>query len=455
MAVASTVKLSHLEGAKRVDAEYYQSDYLKLLAKLRRLEAIPLESFCYFIKKGIFDLSPRYYMDSGIPLIRTTEIKSEIADLSSVVFLSEDTHSRHKETELESTDIVFTKIGANIGDSAILPHRHKRYNFSQNVAGAKIRKTVIAPYYLAAYLNSKFGKLQLKRAQMPSGQGKLELTDIKKMLIVVADSGLQRYVEELYLRAEDEIQKSSDLYSQAEDLLLKELGLRDFKPKYELSYTASLSKAIGVHRVDAEYFQPAYDRVTEKMISYKNGYTSLLSATEPMRPDFDPNKYPDNSFRYVELADIDTSIGIIRSASEIKGEEAPSRARRILKRGDVIVSSIEGSLEKVALVDEEYVGSLASTGFFQFRMRGTHPEVFLVLAKSVILQAQLKRECAGTILTAIPNESLKRIMIPILPPEIQQRIAELVRQSHEARKKAKELLEKAKSKVENLIEGKA
>jgi hypothetical protein len=452
MAVVSTVRLSELEGAQRVDAEYYQPQYLRLVGELRKLGAVPLERFCHFVKKGIFDLSPRYYVDSGIPLIRTTEIKSEIADMSSVVFLSEDTHGRHKETELESADIVFTKIGANIGDSAILPRRHRRYNFSQNVAGAKIRKAVIAPYYLAAYLNSKFGRLQLRRAEMPSGQGKLELTDIKRILIVVADSGLQRCVEEFYLHAEDEIQKSSQLYSQAENLLLEELGLKDFKPKYELSYSANLSKAFGAHRVDAEYFQPAYDQVTEKVTSYKNGYTTLLSTAEPVRADFDPGRYPDNSFRYVELADIDTSIGIIHVASDIKGEEAPSRARRILERGDVIVSRVEGSLEKVALVDEEYDGSLASTGFFQFRVKETHPEVFLVLAKSSVLEAQLKRECTGTILTAVPNESLKRVVVPILPPDVQQEITSFVCQSHEARKKAKELLEEAKRKVEEMIE---
>ncbi|MFH7835763.1 MAG: hypothetical protein QXL51_04125 [Candidatus Aenigmatarchaeota archaeon] len=69
---------------------------------------------------------------------------------------------------------------------------------------------------------------------------------------------------------------------------------------------------------------------------------------------------------FVELADIDASIGIIQSSTNIISEEAPSRAKRILKKNDVIVSSVEGSLEKVALVDKQFEGSLASTGFFQF-----------------------------------------------------------------------------------------
>lgn len=65
---------------------------------------------------------------------------------------------------------------------------------------------------------------------------------------------------------------------------------------------------------------------------------------------------------------------------------------------------------------------------------------------------QLKKECAGTILTAVPNESLKKILVPIIPDKTQQKIDSLVQQSHEARRKAKYLLEEAKRKVEEAIE---
>ena len=49
-------------------------------------------------------------------------------------------------------------------------------------------------------------------------------------------------------------------------------------------------------------------------------------------------------------------------------------------------------------------------------------------------------------------QGIKDILIPILPKPTQQKIANLVRQSHGARKKAKELLEEAKRKVEEMVE---
>ena len=173
--------------------------------------------------------------------------------------------------------------------------------------------------------------------------------------------------------------------------------------------------------MDAEYFQPAYDEVIEKIKQYPNGFSKLLKHVENIKPNFDPPKYPDEDFCYVELADIDSSIGIIHSVNKVKEREAPSRARRLLKEGDVIVSSVEGSLEKVALVDKEHNGCLASTGFFQFRSLDILPEVLLIMSKTAILQLQLKKRCSGTILTAVPKESLRDIIMPLLPLSIQQK----------------------------------
>ena len=64
------------------------------------------------------------------------------------------------------------------------------------------------------------------------------------------------------------------------------------------------------------------------------------------------------------------------------------------------------------------------------------------------------RESRGSVQARLNQETLKEIVLPILPKSTQQKVADLVRQSHQARKKAKELLEKAKREVEELIEKK-
>ena len=452
MAVVSVVKLSQVEGAWRLDADYYQPEYMETKKRLSVIKPVVRLRDIASIATGPAYSSKEMGEDFDIPVARIGDVTNK-TDVEDWIKLSRAEFEKFDCKKIENLDILMTMTGdpPDVGKCNLIKIPNDRnLAFNQRVAKVSAK---ISPYYLFAYLSTKIARMQSERSALGIRQRNVGINDLKNIRVVLPSSNTSRLtIDNLVSQYLAELENSKALYSQAENLLLEGLGLKDFKPKYELSYTANLSKAFRVHRVDAEYFQPAYGQVIKRVIDHQNGYTTLLGCVETVRADFDPTKYPDSSFHYVELADIDASIGVIHSASEIRGEDAPSRARRVLRRGDVIVSSVEGSLEKAALVDEEHEGSLASTGFFQFRARTIYPEVFLALSKSVALQAQLKRECAGTILTAVPNESLKRILVPLLPPETQQRIASLVQQSHEARTKAKQLLEGAKRKVEQEIE---
>jgi restriction endonuclease S subunit len=166
----------------------------------------------------------------------------------------------------------------------------------------------------------------------------------------------------------------------------------------------------------------------------------------------EPTSHAEDDYRYIELADINQVIGTIESANEIKGKEAPSRARMLLRAGDVVASTVEGSLDKVALVSEEYHGAIGSTGFFVLRPRTVQSGYLLALVKSIIVREQMRCEASGTILAAVPAKSLRNIIVPNIPPEKRDEIAQLVEKSHSARREAKALLEKAKRAVEIAIE---
>ncbi|MFH1582959.1 MAG: restriction endonuclease subunit S, partial [Candidatus Falkowbacteria bacterium] len=79
-------------------------------------------------------------------------------------------------------------------------------------------------------------------------------------------------------------------------------------------------------------------------------------------------------------------------------------------------------------------------------------EYLTLCLNSIIGKMQAERDSGGSVIAHWKPEQIKNIIIPILPKKIQQKISDLVLQSHEARKKAKELLEEAKLKVEEMIE---
>jgi restriction endonuclease S subunit len=449
MAVFSVIKLSELERAKRIDAEYYKPEYLELKQKLLQTK------FVYFrdlVKEIIHpkEIKREYENEKKDYLFLLAQnVRSLMLDFSERKYISEEKAKQMPKNLLEKGDILFIRTGA-VGDSAVYIGEPPKVISSAHILIAKPNFRV-SPYYLAVFFNTSLGKNLIIRGAYGALQPEVSPNYIKSIPVPVLSKDLMIKTEELFFKSQDLLKQSYTFYSQAENLLLEELGLKDFKPRYEKTYTANLSSAFSAYRVDAEYFQPAYEEVVRKIKEYPS-FGSLLKFVENIEPKFDPTKYPEKNFSYVELSDIDSSIGIIHSINEIKGQEAPSRARRILKKNDVIVSSVEGSLEKVALVDKEHDGCLASTGFFQFRPLNILPEVLLVLSKTIVLQLQLKKKCSGTILTAVPKESLRDIVIPLLPLETQQKIASLVQQSHEARRKAKNLLEEAKRKVEEVIE---
>jgi len=79
-------------------------------------------------------------------------------------------------------------------------------------------------------------------------------------------------------------------------------------------------------------------------------------------------------------------------------------------------------------------------------------EYLALCINSIIGQMQIERDAGGSIIAHWKPEQIKKLKVPILSKTIQIKIADLVHKFHQARKKGKELLEKAKRQVEELIE---
>ena len=164
-------------------------------------------------------------------------------------------------------------------------------------------------------------------------------------------------------------------------------------------------------------------------------------------------KSPSTSYSYIELADINPVLGVLGPFSKLLGIDTPSRAKREVLAGDIIASAVVGSVDKAALVDGGHNGCLASTGFFHFRPRnGIQSEFLLLLIRSKCVTMQLQQESTGGILSAVPDERLRNVIVPNIDIKLQQKLGDLVSQAHSNYQRSKLLLEQAKRRVEELIE---
>jgi hypothetical protein len=450
MAVFSRIYFTQLERAKRIDSEYYQPKYLSLAELYKRGQWLPIRKYLELCEYGI---SIRMNESGdGYKIFRMDDLKNGFAFDNEMKFapIDRDTFEKFR---LKPDDILFNRVNSEefVGRTGIFKLTGD-YVFASYLVRLRTNSR-ISPDVLNLFLNCKYGVLSIRRlSRRAVNQANVNAQELQSILMPCSSSAFQEILTCASNKSWTLYAESEKLYKQAEQLLLSELGLQVWKPARALTFVRSYSKAAKAGRMDAEHYHPRYDELRERIRRYPNGFLRITDIAVNSDETVEPTSHAEDDYRYIELADINQVIGTIESANEIKGKEAPSRARMLLRAGDVVASTVEGSLDKVALVSEEYHGAIGSTGFFVLRPRTVQSGYLLALVKSIIVREQMRCEASGTILAAVPAKSLRNIIVPNIPPEKRDEIAQLVEKSHSARREAKALLEKAKRAVEIAIE---
>ena len=153
-------------------------------------------------------------------------------------------------------------------------------------------------------------------------------------------------------------------------------------------------------------------------------------------------------FTYVDVAAIDNEVKAITGERRLLGSEAPSRARKLIRQGDVLVSTVRPNLNAVALVPGSLDGSIASTGFCVLRANSRAvPEYLLYFVRSRNFVENLCALVAGAMYPTVSDSQILDQQLPLPPLPEQRRIVDLlsraegiVRLRREAEKKAAELI---------------
>ncbi len=161
-----------------------------------------------------------------------------------------------------------------------------------------------------------------------------------------------------------------------------------------------------------------------------------------------PTKSPAENFVYVDVAAVDNVEKSITGARTVIGAEAPSRARKLIRRGDILVSTVRPNLNAVAQVPSELDGQVASTGFCVLRASDkVLPEYLFYFTRSKPFVNGLSALVAGALYPAVSDSQVLDQALPIPPLPEQRRIVDLlsraegiVRLRREAEKKASELI---------------
>jgi restriction endonuclease S subunit len=452
MITYSIIQKSQLEGALRLDAEYYQPEYLNLISNLKSQKS----KFLGEIGKVAYGTTPQggIFEKSGIPFIRSQNFSNLLIDTSDLVFCTKEFHQQNKKSAIQPGDILFAAVGATIGEIAIVQDEIEEGNINQNIARVRITDKSINPYFVGFFFASRPGQLQIERLITGNAQPYLNSEQIKSLIIPILPVEQQREIADYFQKIQKQIKISQDLYSQAEDLLLEELGLKDFKVEDDLFYVVNLSKTKSAHRADAEYFQPKYEKLIKCMERNVEIRELKEIATTKRGSLIDPRFYNETEgIPYIRGKDFSSGRLEKSSLVYISRDFRPKNETRV-NVGDLVFALI-GTVGTSALVTEEFDNSFISNNVGKISIKNKKqiiPEYLAIVLNSIVGKLQFEKEASQTAQPKISDFQVRNFKIPILPKPTQQKIADLVQKSHEARKKAKQLLDKAKRKFEKLIE---
>ena len=159
---------------------------------------------------------------------------------------------------------------------------------------------------------------------------------------------------------------------------------------------------------------PPYGRVTLRSLPSNWGLTQLkyvASCNDEVLPE---STKPELFINYIEISDVDQIHGLA-SPSAISFGSAPARARRIVRRGDVLVSTVRTYLKAVTAVQLDCHNLVASTGFAVLRARHIEPNFLKYACLAENFVDEVVARSVGISYPAINASDLMRIPVAVPP----------------------------------------
>jgi type I restriction enzyme S subunit len=443
----ASVLFSELNKETRLDAEYYRPEALLYLEHLQQKKAVPISSLAKFVV-GPFGSTvtvDMYVDDEEYSYVRNQDIGSfEIH--TSDAHIPKELFEKLKQFHIKEDDLLVTVVGT-LGKVAVAQPKDTKSIFS--CKSTIIRCTGVDPYYLATFLNSKIGQMLLLRCKRGAIQEGLNLFDIKTLNVAVPSTQFQTQIRDGIKKVFTLSKKAEMCYSEAEQVLLKEINLKGHSGTDEVISVRNFSEALADNRFDAEYWQPDYDVIFDTLSKYKKGVSTIGDEFKQLKGNFKAEK--DKEYNYVEIGDVNVSTGEVEHNSII-GAELPANAKIKFGKRQLITSKVRPNRGATAILDnhEGYIGSGAFTVLTE--QDNINLETLMVYLKARPIRELLLRYNTGTSYPVITDADVLKLPIPLIDKTLQKKISELVSVSATERQQAKELLEKAKRAVEIFVE---
>ena len=317
------------------------------------------EEYCFRVTDGTHSTPQK--MNKGKHLVTSKHLTEGEIDFNEAYLISkEDFNEINRRSKVEQWDVIIGMIGEYLGGTYL--EKNKDINYAiKNVGLFKCAGDINKGKWLYYYLSSKIAKEYVAMSRSGTSQPYITLNSLREFPVISPENPFEM---QKIIFIIDSIQYEINLLSDM-NRTLEAIGQAVFKHWF----------------VDFEF--PNEEGKPYKSSGGEMIYNSVLDKEIPAK--WAPKEIGDiakinersinRSFEYseIEYIDIDSvDQGIIRNRQILRLEDAPSRAKRIVKNQDIIISTVRPNLKHFAFIQNVAPNTIVSTGFAVITpMKGT------------------------------------------------------------------------------------
>jgi len=366
-----------------------------------------------FGDKGVFQYgytTSATKTDTGTKFLRISDIRNDGSiDWNSVPYgdISADDLQKFK---LREGDLLFARIGATTGKTCIMRRKVPSSIFASYLIRF-VPNEEVNPYYMFYFTQTRnYWKLVNagKEGKLKKGLSASELKGFLCPLPPIQEQGTIAHVLQVIQEAKEKTEEVIRAIKELKKSMMKHLFTYGPVSSEEAERVKLKETEIGMMPED-------WGKEIVKSLVEKTGQ-------------IDPRKKPNQRFRYVDVSGINRETLRIQESQEIRGEDAPSRARKLMKKSDVIFATVRPTLKRLAFIHDEYDGQVCSTAFCVLRAKEkvlASLYLFYALQRDTVI-ADLGKIQKGASYPAVTDSEVKNQYIPLPQIRTQQQIAEIL-----------------------------
>jgi type I restriction enzyme S subunit len=450
----SIVKYSDFCEEMRFDAEYYKQEYLNTERKVEKNSHCTILNTVAKKSKKKFNPLPNPTGEFNYIEIENINLSNGKYDYSTLKNYEAPSRARKL---LDYEDVLISTVRPN--RNAIAIFLHKGNNFVCSTGFAVIKSHKINPFYLFVFLKTSSSINQLVRKTSAAMYPAVSEDDIMSMKVILPDEKIQKGIELKIKLALNKEKQSDDKFNKAEQKLLEILGIKKLRIPDKKTNIISFSDYRKTLRLDSRFYLLKYENAIEaiKNSGYKIKTVSEI-ISEPLKSGATPlagtNAYIGKEkgipfYRIVDIKNFELAKEKILYIRPDIHNGALKRSK--IKYGDILFS-IAGTIGICVVVPETLKEGNINQALAIIRLKKEYNPYFIALFFNSYIGRLISEKISRPVVQANLNLSeLATLPIPQIPENIQNKIANLVREALQFRQESRNLIKESIKQVENIV----